>query len=78
MVDTGTRIKPAIACIEAIGTTQGLFIEMEKSQFLQSPGVSEETARASTDPLEWSNGEGTHQLSFFCGVWNDQIDMGGG
>ena len=36
----GAHLKPPIARIKALGTACGLFLEPDKSQFLQVPGVS--------------------------------------
>ena len=62
-----SHLKPAIVCVEALGTTYGLFIEPYQSQFVQAPGVSMEEARASTVPLECSHREGVYRLGWFVG-----------
>ena len=64
----GAHIKPSVALIEALGPVSVLFVKPDKSQFLISPGVSEEASRAFMAPLEFIHrGGGGGQIRVFLG-----------
>ena len=70
MSDSGAHLKLAISCIESLGAARGLFLELEKSKFVQALGISEKAAKADTSPLDWIHGEGARQIGSVVGSGN--------
>ena len=66
-VGSGPNIKPTISRIDSLVPADGLFLKLEKSQFVLVPGFSAEVSRASMALLYCRNWEVEHQVGEFVG-----------